>query len=212
MKPCGLPFRRPGFRTTAALSLVELLVVVGIIAMVTVLALPAFNQISGGQAMITGTDLLVGQLAKARQTAISLNRNVEVRFYSLPGNPADSRFTSWQTFIATDDPSDPWKADGRVQKLPSRLAFDSGASLSPLIANQTPQAGSGTTHPIPGVGLNYQYVILTFRPDGTALPAGAPTAITVREARIEDGASELPENYGIIQIFPSTGLIRSYRP
>lgn len=183
-----------------------------ILALVSVLALPAFNQISGGYAMVTGTDLVVGQLAKARQRSIALNRNVEVRFYALLGDGGRDRYASWQTSIASDDPSDPWKADGRVQNLPSRITFDSSASLSPLIANQSSRADSGTTHALPGVGSNYQYITLTFRPDGTALPAGGPTAITLKDARLEDGASELPANYGIVQIFPSTGLIRSYRP
>jgi uncharacterized protein (TIGR02596 family) len=204
--------RRPVVHASAAFTLLELLVVIAIMALVSVLALPAFNQIAGGHAMITGTDLLVGQLARARQTAIALNRNVEVRFYSLPDDQGTSRYASWQTFIATDDLSVPWKADGRVQKLPSRLAIDSGASLSPLIANQSPRDGSSTSHPLPNVGSAYKFVTLTFRPDGTALPAGAPTAITVREARLEDGATELPANYGMVQIFPSTGLIRSFRP
>lgn len=202
----------PGVRTSATFTLLELLVVIGIMALISVLALPAFNQIAGGHAMVTGTDLIVGQLAKARQKAIALNRNVEVRFYLLPDEWGTNRYASWQTFIASDDPSDPWKADGRVQELPSRLAIDSGASLSPLIANQSPRDGSSTSNPLPNVGSAYKFVTLTFRPDGTALPAGAPTALTVREARIEDGATELPANYGMVQIFPSTGLIRSFRP
>jgi uncharacterized protein (TIGR02596 family) len=206
------PSRHQGVCASAAFSLIELLVVIAILALVSVLALPAFNQISGGYAMVTGTDLVVGQLAKARQRSIALNRNVEVRFYALPGEGGGFRYASWQTFVATDDPSAPWKADGNVQKLPSRIAFDSGASLSPLIANQSPRNGSDTTHVLPGVGSNYKYITLTFRPDGTAFPAGAPTALTVRDARLEDGASVLPANYGIVQIFPSTGLIRSYRP
>ena len=206
------PSRQPDTRAPAAFSLMELLVVIAIMALVSVLALPAFNQIAGGHAMVTATDLLVGQLAKARQRSIALNRNVEVRFYALPGDGGKDRYASWQTFVATDDPSEPWKADGRVQNLPSRIAFDSGATLSPLIANQSPRNGSDTTHVLPSVGLAYQYVTLTLRPDGTAFPAGASTALTVREARLEDGASELPANYGMVQIFPSTGLIRSFRP
>ena len=201
-------------RCGRAFSLIELLVVVAVLGVAMALIAPAFQGVSGAQEITRATDMMVAQLAQARQTAIARNRNVEVRFYTFNQGNEGSRYRAFQAFLAPSDTALPWESLGRFQPLPPSTCFDSGPSLSPLIASQTPVDGAAAGVAIPGVGTLYQQITLTFRPDGTALPTGtsASSFLAIKESRLEDPLTSLPANYALIQIFPRTGLCRAYRP
>ena len=64
-----------------AFSLVELLVVIAVIAIVAGYAVPAVTTMLKGSQLTQGSQMVVDQIALARQTALSRNRSVEVRFY-----------------------------------------------------------------------------------------------------------------------------------
>ena len=64
-----------------AFSLVELLVVVAVIAIVAGFAVPAVTTMLKGSQLTQGSQTVVDQIALARQTALSRNRSIEVRFY-----------------------------------------------------------------------------------------------------------------------------------
>lgn len=213
--PTGVRARRSGARADA-FTLVEMLTVIALIAILLALTMPAFKQISGGLEMSTTSQNLIAQLTQARQTAIARNRDVELRIYSYEGSLGNEKhYQAYQSFLAKDDSSSAWEPLGTIQKLPVQIVFDSGSTLSPLIGDQTAKPGSASGVKISGAGLDYDYVTVTFRPDGSALPdaAGARGVfLTIKEARLPDPGTALPDNYAIVQIFPSTGLIRSYRP
>ena len=102
-----------------------------------------------------------------------------------------------------------------MQSLPQQICFDSGPTLSPLIANSTPVDGAQTKPPVklPGI-TNYKLVKLTFRPDGSSLldqPATS-TFLTLKDARLPENSQQLPANYGLIQLSTSTGILRVFRP
>lgn len=193
-------------------SLIELLLVIAIIAIASSLTIPAFNQVTAGYDMSSAGASVIAQLSSARQTAITRNRNVEVRFYSYAemGNPA--RFRAIQSFIlnpgtAGNNPT--YTPLGRMQKLPQRICFDGGATLSPLLGSLQ----NGTVS-IPGAGTSYKYASITFRPDGSAITSASNDKqfLTLKEARLDDPSTSLPNDYVVIQIFPETGQAKSFRP
>ena len=80
-------------------SMMELLIVIGIIALIAGLAIPAMSNAMKGTALSGAADELQGQLAYASQLASVERRDVLVRFYkleddSLPGN--DEAFRAFQ--------------------------------------------------------------------------------------------------------------------
>ncbi len=93
-----------------------------------------------------------------------------------------------------------------------RVCLDSGAVLSPLLASQTSRSGIQAGFALPGVGLNYTYTTISFRPDGSREFLGGSDFATLKAARLDDPLSQLPENYAIIQVNPDSGRSRTYRP
>lgn len=195
----------------AGFSLIELLLVVAIIAVLSSLVSPALRSVTGGLDMTRGADLVATYAGIARQTAVTRNRNTELRFYFLKDTFGTERCRALQVFLQSDDGSS-WDATSRIQNLPDSVCIDSGATLSPLVGSQTKQNGSVS---IPGAGTSYQYVAVTFRPDGTAKLVTAndkDNFLTVRPSRLDDPLTTLPDNYATVQIIPATGQVRTFRP
>lgn len=202
-------FPRPARR---AFSLVELLVVIAILGLLLVFSMPALQSLNGGLDLTRAADLVNAQLSLARQTAISRNRTVEVRFYSYPRDGGPPRIRAVQPFVGSEEAEGAWQPLMRPQYLPQRICLDSGMALSPLLASQTNRTGPESGVALPGIGMSYTYSTISFRPDGSVdLPAGADFA-TLKAARLDDPLSQLPENYAIIQVSPVSGRQRTYRP
>ena len=193
-------------------SLVELLVVLGLMSLLMALAVPALRSVVGGNDMTMAADLVASQLRLARHTSIARNRNTEVRFYCFKDAFQEERYRSLQLFTSMEDASSPSKPLGRIQNLPTAVCIDSGMALSPLISSASVQAGSGGIK-IPGTGFDYHYVAISFRPDGSVQAAsGTSSFLTLRSSRLAEPQLQLPPNYAVIQVFQDRGLIRIYRP
>jgi uncharacterized protein (TIGR02596 family) len=198
-----------------AFSLLELLVVIAILAILLVMLSPAIRSIGGGTEMTAAADLVVAQLNLARQMAITKNRNTELRLYSFKNEFGEKRFCGVQIFINPEDASQKPEPAGRMLKLPNSACFDSGSTLSPLIANSPLLAGSTLGDKIPQVGLAYDAVCIGFRPDGSSSTISGDSTqnfLTLRPWRLEDPQTSLPPNYAVVQICKTTGQIRRYRP
>lgn len=197
---------------SGAFSLVELLVVIAVISLLLVLSMPALQSINGSLDISRAADMVNAQFSLARQTAITRNRTVEVRFYSYQEDGRPPRIRALQTFIAPEEAGGAWQPATRVQNLPQRVCLDSGAVLSPLLASQTSRSGIQAGFALPGVGVNYTYTTISFRPDGSREFLGGSDFATLKAARLDDPLSQLPENYAIIQVNPDSGRSRTYRP
>jgi uncharacterized protein (TIGR02596 family) len=211
--------RKSGF------TLIELLVVVAIIAVLLVLVVPAANNMLGGTNITKATQTVVDQLTLARQSAISLNRPVEVRFYQYHDpdvsgtNYCFRALQSWEELKANS-----FIPLEKVQSLPTGVIMDKGTSnpattISSIFLYNPNMAITGPPGPvaIPLVGTQYSYVAIHFTPSAATdlLPTGGAAGswfLTVHSELSGDGLSIPPPNFVTIQIDPVSGTLQFFRP
>ncbi len=179
-----------------AFSLVELLVVIAVIAIVAGFAVPAVTTMLKGSQLTQGSQMVVDQIALARQTALSRNRSVEVRFYKFcdpeipgedPTKPETGFFRSLQVFEVLD--SGTALPSGPVQRLPMNVIMHEAELSTLLNKKERPRvtkddvAKDGSAPEIPGMPegakKSYEYVSFRFLPDGsTNLPPTGTVTVT----------------------------------
>ena len=214
-KPAGLK----GF------TLLELLVVISILILVMALAAPAVNSVMRGSQISQAGQAVNDQLSLARQTALSKNHAVEVRFYEfvdseMPGEQAATTGTghlrALQSFEMLD--SGTAVAVGKMQRIQPSIIIDSGGTLSSLIDPALKKTFSPTSGDpqvsLPRVGSYYCYAF-RFLPDGST--SLSPTAVnqwflTLHNINDGDSLATPPKNFITLQIDPTNGHIRTYRP
>ena len=201
-----------------AFTLVEMLTVIAIIIVLVGLLAPAASTILRGNQLTQASDMLVSSLTLARQTAISNNCPVEIRFYQYgdPSNPGEQaavassgKYRALQLFKIDD--AGTATALGKVTQLPNSILIDLNTTLSTLLGS--PQ--SNPTVSIPRVGTSYNWCSFRFRPDGsTNLSPTTPTYWSLTLHNIVDGDNRTtpPSNYATIQVDPVGGAVTSYRP
>jgi uncharacterized protein (TIGR02596 family) len=200
-------------RKARGFSLIELLVVTGLIALLVGLAVPAVNATLRSSHLGGSGEALIGQFNLARQTALSRSLPVEIRLYKLPSqgqaaSGAPESYRAVQCFLLEGTNSVPLT---RVQNFAQSVNCSSNVQESSLLDDsvlpeRNPAAGEG----IPGYGLNYRYRSFFFKPSGaTSLPNGDAfvTLVLEHDKALSDGA-----NYFTIQIDPLSGRTRTFRP
>lgn len=195
-------------------SLIELLMVISVIAIIMAFAVPATSSILKGTKLTQGTQLLVDNFALARQTAISKNRTVEVRLYKYadaesPGGAAG--FRGLQAFEVLG--ANRMLPIEKMKPLPQGIIADSAPELSNILdtAKRTEKTG---TDPLVGVGIEYTYMALRFKPDGSTdlSPTGGPWFLTVHDELSGDGLTTPPANFVTVEVDPISGTLKFYRP
>src|SRR4051794_11618182 len=104
-------------------SLLELLIVCGVIAVVVAFTIPAVTTMIRGSQLTQGAQLLTDQMSLARQRALTKCRAVEVRFYKFGdseapgesiGDSGTGKYRAFQLFDVL--PSGPAVPLGRIQR------------------------------------------------------------------------------------------------
>jgi len=115
-----------GRKVLGGFSLIELMTVLVIIAILSAFAIPTISVVMAGTQMTTSSQMLGDQISLARQTALSSNHNVEVRFYqfadpNMPGEttPSTGKYRAIQAFEILDSGSA--MALGKVQHIAASI-------------------------------------------------------------------------------------------
>jgi uncharacterized protein (TIGR02596 family) len=214
-----------------AFSLLELLAVILIIGIVAVFVTPAVATILKGSQVSQAEQILVDQIKNARQSALTKNRSIEVRFIrfgdpEVPGEkkdtPSSGAFRAIQILEVLD--SGALVALDKPQVLPQATIFSPGG-LSTLLSDprlpvtQAKQLRTGETGGDPGmprgVDWQYEYVAFRFLRDGStnlAAVGGTKWCVTVHNINEKVAGTVLPPNFITLQIDPVSGAVRVYRP
>jgi uncharacterized protein (TIGR02596 family) len=197
------------FVAKAGFSLLELLVVMGVIALLIGLSVPAISSTLRASHLNTASQTVIDQLSFARQSAMSRQLPVEVRFYNLPDYDSDSgsspkSYRALQSFVYDDSGAQPLS---RVQYFSSPVIISSDTSQSSLF-DIVPESGSITN--IPVYGKNYRYRSVYFKPSGSLNVQGSNLCLTV----LLGSTAPLSQvgNFSTIQIDSHTGRIQTFRP
>ena len=196
-------------------TLIELLVVMSIIVLLLAAITPAFVGAVRAGHLTNAVNIVVDQLAAARQTAISRNRPVEVRFYQL-SDPAtgQSNYRALKAYIYANGT--------KAQALTRLYQFESPVSMSTAAGGGGSQStalrvAGNQTEILPGTTVPVPYCKLVFSPNGrTDLgPQGSlPWYLTLYPTNlpITDNTNHLPTNWAVVQIDDYTGRVRVFRP
>jgi len=229
---------RPSARSFG-FTMVEMLTVVGIIALLVALVTPALVDVIRSTRLSSAGDSLVNRISLAQQSSVSTSSEVEVRFYKYTDpdsdTPGTSQFYAYQV-VQTPSGGTP-RALSEVYYIESGVILSSQIELSPLLQSTVAQ-----TEVSPGVYLfrpavsgldpaDVSYAAIRFYADGGCrlLTADAPgvtaaqsaTAYTIPPLNesfftvVESRQAEstlAPNNFFCVQIDSYTGKTRVYRP
>jgi uncharacterized protein (TIGR02596 family) len=201
-------------------SLVELLVVLAVISIVSTLTIMAFRGVNSALNLSSATQQVSAELTNARQTALTLDETVQVRFYQFPdttGSSTTKEFQAMQTFETRDNP--PLPLD-KIVYLPSNIMISGSATYSPPLSSSnmtatTPVATDPAIN-LNGIGQNYTYVAVAFKSNGTidtTALSGSWTSswfITLFEKKYASATNLV--NYTTVSIDPQDGRLRIFQP
>jgi uncharacterized protein (TIGR02596 family) len=209
-----------------AFTLVELLVVMGIMAILTAISIPSILGIVRSSSLTSGSNSLNNQLNFARQYAMANNCQVEFRFYQLPDPTTSSTTPSiYRAFQSLAVPND-GSADVALTKvtyLPTQIYILGSVGVSSLL-----QTVAGKTSPTYVLGTaagtplgtyaasSYNYYAFHFKPDGsTDLDPSSANVWYISLGNQHDAllsTNNLPANFVTLQVNPLNGRVRAFRP
>jgi uncharacterized protein (TIGR02596 family) len=209
-----------------AFSLIEMLLVVTIVASLFAIAAQGLKKTWEGQELKASAMKLANDISLASQTAVKLNKPVQLRFYKFEDNllaSEQNQFRAYQLVVAAVLPTQSgatiqWRPLYELQKLEGNTVMSSNQRFSTLLQNPqkpNPSEVDGRLQTLYSAGLGQSGVEMTsveFRPDGTTNldpAANVPWCITFVPVRYA-AESVLPADFQTLTIAPETGAVRIY--
>ncbi len=196
----------------AAFSLVEILVVLGILAIIVTASVPYISGILTATRLRGAADTVYNRLLETQSLAMLFNTDAELRLYEVPDLiDTESRPLLRKLRILTLNPpqdettaaADVFEAVGTVTNLEDGIEVSTDIKFSSII-----DLGFQT----PGKDIYGRYIALRFRPDGSAvLQPGKPWFLTLHEKDAQLHGPKL-KNFVTVQIDPATGHLRTFQP
>jgi len=231
MKPSPLSKRKiQGTRVASAFSLIELMVVLGVVGLLLAIAAPnLFSLISANTLSGEGT-VLRNQLTYAQQLAVSKSADVEVRFFRMEDPSAarpEKMIRAFQLFQ--------YDQYGQLVPISSFFRIRAPVAVHERLSTLLDSRSGGATQDDKAYGFNSpredraeapsgeggslqstEFIAFRFRPDGsTDLPHRTASGDTWYITLVQgEGAiqSSRPENYFCLQVNPYNGNISEFRP
>jgi uncharacterized protein (TIGR02596 family) len=214
----SIPNSNPAVNKKRGFSMIELLVVMGVIAIILAMAVPAMQSMLAGNKLVQAGDDLASALATMQQEAIKGNEAVEVRFYTfrdmnLPVTTPQFRAYQFVKKVTATTESNRRSSgasrDGfvvvplsKIERLPEGVIMLNDSEYSTLITSQKMIRG--------------EYYAFHFRPDGsTTLPKTGSDqwfVTLVNEADVLASAGALPANFITLQVDAHNGSARKFQP
>ena len=201
--------------SAAGFTLVELLVVMAIIALLTALAVSGFRSVNTALSLSTATQAVTTELTTARQTALTLDQTVQVRFYQYPdstGTTTTKEYQAMQSFKSQDGTT--FTPLDKITYFPANIMISASTTYSVPLAGTTPKTPLTSDPNINAnsVGHNYSYVPVNFKSNGMIdpQPANPPWFITLYEKKY--GTTGAPVNYTTVSVDPQDGRMRMFQP
>lgn len=201
-RSCGMGARCARTPGGVAFSLIELITVMAIMSILIAVTVPAVSSLQGSMQMTSAGASVGDFLSLARQTAVSSDRDVAVRFYQpASGGP----LIGCQAFILQDNGTQ--TAVQRVLWLPQRVVFSDNTNQSSLF-----QTISGTATVSGQQTLKYsQFCFL--RDGSTDLDPSASWFFTLTSPQAAtNSTTNTPSNFVTFLIEPENGTVKYYRP
>lgn len=193
-----------------AFSIIELLFVITIIGILSVVAIASLSSSKRSTDLQTGASGIMDYLALARQSAISGNRPVRVKFYLW-----ENQSSSWKTQYPTQrdsvrmvrsnfDGTDEEEVE-RVLNLPESSALSTNATFSSILSDSV--SGAAKTD------ARGTYRSFRFMPDGSIDCSGtvSPTLTLLYRSDVASSALQ-GKNFFTLQVDLQTGIVRYFRP
>lgn len=186
-----------------AFTLIEMLVVVGIIGLLALVSIPAMNSMLNSNNLTRAGQTICDQIGVARQYASANNRAVEIRLIRM--NVADSGYSAlllWSNDVPIS----------RLIRLPDNIVISNDLlSLSQIFANSQEK---NISEPNAGLAIGKPYVSLQIRPSGLVIPTldMNRSFITLIHTRDTGKTFANLRDYVTVQINPNTGTPLVFRP
>ncbi|HSI65582.1 MAG TPA: Verru_Chthon cassette protein D [Candidatus Saccharimonadia bacterium] len=190
-------------------TLIEMLVVIVIVGILIAVSAPALDGILRASRLTSAADNVRNYLSEAQQLAVAQNVEVEVRFCeSVSGTSGDDtpRVRTLRTFAlrSNDGGAGDYLPEGSPLRLDDALVMSSVPKFSSLLSRPFKTVTDGTEE---------RYASFHFFPDGsTDLPPGQLWFLTLFEERHAAADGSAPANFVTIQIHPTSGKLRTFRP
>lgn len=208
--------KTPATSRPAGFSLLELIVAIAVIVLVMMMLVPAFSTLGRASHLTTATATVLDELNLARQTALTRNRLVEVRFYYLRDEVDPTlAYRAIRSFVS-DEAGDHLAPQGALKAFPVGTVALNDLKFSTLLSDTTRPPKADEVEDLQNAPAT-RYKSIRFRPTGgVELSPYTNTNdnwfLSIKNAHDTSYPDRPADNFATIQLDPVTGRARQLRP